>query len=254
MGKIMYKGQEFQGRIERPSEAKPKKDDYLLYKWDFTKSLVDEIQSLALYDNPFNLQPSEDGLQFTEGNHNVKIYLGDDENFIDKTIEVDFGDMAHSIGNRECIDFMPKGTIAVNHTAMYYSSGISANIVAYGDNGRGSTGPYAYGIHADQFYYENKTYQFYYNNGYFIATDLENLETIANKVASGKQIIYGNSSNSDFYKYIIHDGDVMVLGDARTSGYKRGLQGWNVKGVRIYDGMFIPDGILDALIKPTPVE
>lgn len=270
----MYKGQEFQGRIERSSEVEPKKDDYLLYKWDFTKSLVDEVNNVPLFaTRGNNIAISDKGIQFTNKSDFIMIDLGSNVDLFNKTIEVEWGDFdlgPSSSLNHDMIatPLKSKYDSSTNSISggfagcpLYFYGQSMFNLWTKTSKNPTSTSGGAVKLRwavSDNYstmrnYLQNKSYRFYCdrNTGsYFGAVDdllvhccNWNYPTGISKVSSSYppfvSLDYNNVSETTV-TWAVLENAYLVIGDARAaSSTNDGVKDCSLKEIRIYDGMFI---------------
>lgn len=236
--------------------TKPNKDDYLIYKWDFTKSLVDEVNNLPLYANPSGMQPSNNGLVFTD--EYIGISLGQNEGFVGKMFEIDFGTVAlgtdvTASSAQNLIRINTQGTNIFTNPLLY---DISEQCRAYGmskDNysNMGYTAPYI--CHSSKRSREdwekalsNKTLSFAFPNecSFFAWQETAPLLGYYTYTVNGSiNIICGSvnlerTNNIKTYPRIVDSySNIMYLGDERSN--RRGLYGCEIKGVRVYSQMIM---------------
>ena len=293
MGKIMYKGQAFQGKIERESPGpapKPDKKDYLVYKWDFTKSLVDEINGIEIGNVRGNLTPSENGIYFTNGSDSFTIDISENDGdyYFGKTIELEFGatDFSVNYNSRDVLSFRPKTDFRTSGGPIVLFKDTTGNrqwghYMSTSPNSASSMA-YKYWLRYPKYYNDgtkrtnllsNNTIAFYQdtNGSLFMTLNDLLIESVNHHIEDLYYIDSGNTPVSSltpsiapgtnwsyfpFYKekrYVIIDDAYMCFGDVKESA-GNGFGSGYLKGIRIYDGMFIDLSTMSAYEPPVETE
>lgn len=258
----MYKGQEFQGKIERQI-PKPNKDDYLVYKWDFTKSLVDEINGIEIGNVRGTFTPSENGIYFENASDSFTIDISEnnDDYYFGKTIEMEFGEFSAVSDHREILDLRKKSVFRNSGT------GTSLIYLTSGYEGRTYTAsrpdtlsslsedmawrwPSEYDtVDKRKTMLSNKTVSIYQDDNGSAAIALDDFLmyykncNIDGYYGTSPVLNVTNSYNSsttyiNAKRYLICNDAYLCVGDVRSS-VRKGLVGCYLKGICIYDGMFI---------------
>ena len=266
MGKIMYKGQEFRGKIERQSDIKPDKDKYLVYKWDFTKSLVDEINGIELGNVRGTFTPSENGIYFENASDSFTIDISENNGdyYFGKTIEMEFGEFSAVSDHREILDLRKKSVFRNSGTGtslIYLASGYEGKAYTTSHPDTYSTQnpdmlwrwPSEYDtVDKRKTMLSNKTVSLYQDDSGSTAIALDDfLMYYKNCNVDGYygtcpvlnvNMSYDGGTGSNYYlntkRYFICNDAYLCIGDVRSS-VRKGLVGCYLKGIRMYDGMFV---------------
>ena len=253
--------------------TKPNKDDYLIYKWDFTKSLVDEVNNVPLFaTRGNNIAISNKGIQFTDKSDFVMIDLGSNVDLYNKTIEVEWGDFDLGTNSSTNHDMIATPLKSKYDSATNSISGGFAGfpLYFYGQSmfnlwtktsktptsTSGGAGKLRWAVSGNyntmRNYLQNKSYRFYCdrNTGsYFGAVDdllvqccNWNYPTGMSKVSPSNPFVsldYNNTSETTV-TWAVLENAYLVIGDARSaSSVNGGVKDCSLKEIRIYDGMFI---------------
>lgn len=245
--------------------TKPDKDDYLVYKWDFTKSLVDEINGIELGNVRGTFTPSENGIYFENASDSFTIDISENNGdyYFGKTIEMEFGEFSAASDHREILDLRKKSEFRLS------GAGTSLIYLMNGYEGKAYTTshPDTYSSSTDMLWrwpneyntadkrktmLSNKTVSLYQDDNGSTAIALDDfLMYYKNCNIDGYygscpvlnvNMAYDGGTDSSYYlntkRYFICNDAYLCVGDVRSS-VRSGLVGCYLKGIRMYDGMFI---------------
>lgn len=252
-------------RCSGGGSTKPNKDDYLVYKWDFTKSLVDEINGIKLGNVRGTFTPSENGIYFENASDSFTIDISENNGdyYFGKTIEMEFGEFSAVSDHREILDLRKKSIFSQS------GAGTSLIYLASGSEGEAYTipSPDAYNQASEDMHWRypseydtaekrktmlsNKTVSLYQDDNGSVAIALDDFVTYYKNcntdgyygscpVLNVNLSHDGSTINSyqNVKRYFICNDAYLCVGDVRSS-VRKGLVGCYLKGIRMYDGMFV---------------